>query len=386
MMQIDVLTFVATVLAYLRTLNKEPIPQHNSLLTGQMYYDEVMNTDNPSRFLTVTRMDRPTFVTFVRFLREHRDLSNSMFICSGQKLMIFLHTLTNFSNRQTAERFQHSGSTISTTIHQVVESILKCRSLIFQPVKANCPIPVQISQNPKFFPFFKDCMGALDGSHIPAVVSLEEQGVFRNRKKFISQNLLAVSNFDMTFSYALAGWEGSAHDGRVFEDAKMKGLPLIIGRYYLGDAGYALSKYCLTPYRGKRYHLKEWARGNDRPRTKEELFNLRHSSLRNVIERIFGVIKKRFPILVVMKSFDFPFQCDIVICALLVHNFILMNQLYEDEFDDVDIPADNQNEYDDDGVDENNIYVNAALNQWRDGIATEMWDAYQIILQERGIL
>ena len=87
-----------------------------------------------------------------------------------------------------------------------------------------------------------------------------------------------------------------------------------------------------------------------------------------------------------MKSFDFPFQCDIVICALLVHNFIRMNQLYEDEFDDVDIPADNQNEYDDDGVDENNIYVNAALNQWRDGIATEMWDAYQIILQERGIL
>ena len=139
--------------------------------------------------------------------------------------------------------------------------------------------------------------------------------------------------------------------------------------------------------RGKRCHLKEWARGNDRPRTKEELFNLRHSSLRNVIERIFGVIKKRFPILVVMKSFDFPFQCDIVICALLVHNFVRMNQLYEDEFDNVDVPADNQNEDDDtDGVDENNIYVNAALNQWRDGIATEMWDAYQILLQERGIL
>jgi hypothetical protein len=98
-------------------------------------------------------------------------------------------------------------------------------------------------------------------SHIPAVVPLEEQGVFRNRKKFISQNLLSVSNFDMTFAYALAGWEGSAHDGRVFEDAKTKGLPLFIGKYYLGDAGYALSKYCLTPYRGKRYHLKEWSRG-----------------------------------------------------------------------------------------------------------------------------
>jgi hypothetical protein len=294
-MRLDILTLVATVLAYFRKKNIEPIPQHDSLLNGQMYYDELMNTDNPSRFLTVSRMDKITFITFLAFLREHGDLRNFRSICAGQKLMIFLHTLSNFSNRQTAERFQHSGSTVSIIIHQVANSILKCRSLIFQPAQANSPIPVQISQNPKFFPFFKDCVGALDGSHIPAFVLLEEQGVFRNRKKFISQNLLAVSNFDMTFAYALAGWEGSAHDGRVFEDAKTKGLPLLIGKYYLGDAGYPLSRYCLTPYRGKRYHLKEWSRGNDRPRNKEELFNLRHSSLRNVLERIFGVIKKNFP-------------------------------------------------------------------------------------------
>ena len=86
-----------------------------------------------------------------------------------------------------------------------------------------------------------------------------------------------------------------------------------------------------------------------------------------------------------MKSFDFPFQCDVVVCTLLVHNFIRMNQLYEDEFDIVDVDAVDHNE-DDDGVDENNVHVNAALNQWRDAIATEMWDAYQIVLQERGLL
>ncbi len=46
-----------------------------------------------------------------------------------------------------------------------------------------------------------------------------------------------------------------------------------------------LQRYCLTPYRGVRYHLKEWGRANERPQNKEELFNLRHSSRRNVIER-----------------------------------------------------------------------------------------------------
>ena len=82
----------------------------------------------------------------------------------------------------------------------------------------------------------------------------------------------------------------------------------------MGDAGYALSWKVLTPYRGVRYHLREWALGNRRPQNAKELFNLRHSSLRNAIERIFGVIKKRFPILVEMSPYTFPFQTDLVLC------------------------------------------------------------------------
>ncbi|TDL14016.1 hypothetical protein BD410DRAFT_697498, partial [Rickenella mellea] len=30
----------------------------------------------------------------------------------------------------------------------------------------NSPTPSEIELNPKLFPFFKDCIGALDGSHI----------------------------------------------------------------------------------------------------------------------------------------------------------------------------------------------------------------------------
>jgi len=48
-------------------------------------------------------------------------------------------------------------------------------------------------------------------------------------------------------------------------------------------------------YRGVRYHLKEYARRG--PQNPRKLFNRRHSCLRNVIERTFGVLKKRFPII-----------------------------------------------------------------------------------------
>ena len=39
--------------------------------------------------------------------------------------------------------------------------------------------------------------------------------------------------------------------------------------------------------------------------TKEELFNLRHAQLRSVIERVFGVLKKRFQILQVAPQYEY---------------------------------------------------------------------------------
>ena len=47
----------------------------------------------------------------------------------------------------------------------------------------------------------------------------EIQGRFRSRKDGTTQNVLAAINFDLKFTYVLAGWEGSAHNSRVLNDA-----------------------------------------------------------------------------------------------------------------------------------------------------------------------
>lgn len=63
--------------------------------------------------------------------------------------------------------------------------------------------------------------------------------------------MLAVCDFDMKFTYGLAGWEGSTHDGRVLGDAiETKGFQIPIGKYCLGDAGYSNSDHLLVPYKG----------------------------------------------------------------------------------------------------------------------------------------
>ena len=128
----------------------------------------------------------------------------------------------------------------------------------------------------------------------------------------------------MLFTFVLAGWEGSAHDGKVLDDAVEKGLKVPFGKFWLGDAGYALTRWCLTPYRGVRYHLKEWEKGNAKPQNYKELFNLRHSSLRNVVERTYGVLKNRFPILKNMTAYPFDIQVEMVISCMILHNFIIM--------------------------------------------------------------
>lgn len=95
---------------------------------------------------------------------------------------------------------------------------------------------------------------------------------------------------------------------------------MFTGKYYLCDAAYTNTSGFMTPYRGTRYWLADFRR--QRALTKEEKFNHAHAQLRNVIERAYGVLKARFPILKQMAPFAFPIQRDIVIACFAIHNFI----------------------------------------------------------------
>jgi hypothetical protein len=101
-------------------------------------------------------------------------------------------------------------------------------------------------------------LGALDGTHIHASVPASDRARYRNRKGDISQNVLAACTFDMRFCYVLSGWEGSAADSHIFEDAHQVNFRIPAGKYYLGDAGFPNCDECLVPYRGAHYHLREW--------------------------------------------------------------------------------------------------------------------------------
>jgi hypothetical protein len=249
-----------------------------------------------------------------------------------------------------AEIWQYSTDTISSIIREVVALFVAHQNLFFFPPTADELV----------FENFPDAIGAMDGTHIQ-LIRRGPVGPYRDYHGNISQNVLACVNADMTFSYVLAGWEGSAHDARV-----------------LNDAGYALRPWCLTPYRGVRYHLKEFGGPGRRPRNAKEYFNLKHSSARNVIERSFGVLKKRFPILNHIECFDSDFQTDIILCCFMIHNFIRKFDVTDDanwlEFGpDYQPPLPLLQHFD---------YIEPdGEGSFRDEIAARLWDNYRASLE-----
>jgi hypothetical protein len=62
-------------------------------------------------------------------------------------------------------------------------------------------------------------VGAIDGTHVLARVPAKHRAAFLGRKNTTTQNVLAVVDFDLRFTYVLAGWEGSAHDALILANA-----------------------------------------------------------------------------------------------------------------------------------------------------------------------
>ncbi|XP_055961841.1 protein ALP1-like [Mercurialis annua] len=279
----------------------DKIPCRTSMLSGKEYILEVL-VGNPTRCYEGFRMKPHVFKN----------------LCNRLKMMNLLHDAKDVS----VEEGVAMG--LSILCHGT-RALATLGVDLIKPMNRG-DIQPEIESNPKWFSYFQKCIGAIDGSHIAAWAPASKQKTFRGRKAtLVTQNIMAVCSHDMMFTFVYAGWEGTANDSRVFIDAltrQTNGFPFPTNdNYYVVDAGYPNIPGFLAPYRGEKYHLNDF-RGHGRIRKKYELFNYRHSSLRNIIERAFGVLKARFPILKSIPSYPLRRQKLIPIACCTLHNFI----------------------------------------------------------------
>lgn len=107
-----------------------------------------------------------------------------------------------------------------------------------------------------------------------------------NRKGLCSFNIQATCDAAEMITSIDCSWAGSVHDSRIWRNSNVRESMLenAVGALLLGDEGYGITPWVLTPYRNPC----------DR---KEVNYNIVHKMERVVIERCFGQLKQRFPIL-----------------------------------------------------------------------------------------
>ncbi|CAH9117738.1 unnamed protein product [Cuscuta epithymum] len=155
---------------------------------------------------------------------------------------------------------------------------------------------------------------------------------------------------------------------------------VLLGKCFLVDCGFANRRQFLAPFRGVRYHLQDFGGDGRHPGNERELFNLRHASLRNVVERIFGIFKSRFAIFKSAPPFPFKTQAELVLACAGVHNY-LRKECRADEFP-VDSDDDEEDSTDPSLLEEVEEEMDTFqsqdeqrqhANQWRNDIAQNMW-------------
>ncbi|XP_059301778.1 uncharacterized protein LOC132053679 [Lycium ferocissimum] len=322
-------------------LCKEPC--RTSMRSGNEFIQEILR-GNETRCYENFRMKKAVFIDLSNDLTIKYGLKPTRGMSIHEMLGIFLMTCAHgVGNRMIQDIFQHSGETIHRHFHSVLKAVCKLARDIIQPhpnYNDGCDAHKPCKQ--RYLPFFKDCIGAIDGTHVKARLPQGQEIPYIRRKGYPTQNILAVVDFNMCFTFAWAGWEGAAHDSRIFAEALRRqelNFPHPRGnKYYLVDAGYSHMNGYMAPYKENnvRYHLAEFHRGATRqlrkPRGHIEKFNYLHSSSRNVVERTFAVWKARWSILRDIPYYQIDTQRNIVLATMAIHNYIRKKCNVDDAF------------------------------------------------------
>ncbi|KAK2971211.1 LOW QUALITY PROTEIN: hypothetical protein RJ640_029889, partial [Escallonia rubra] len=156
------------------------------------------------------------FGRLVQILRGTGRLTDNAYSCVEEQAVKSLYILAQNERNQSIGFFFHWSTEI--TSRHFHKAIISLEDKFF--IKPDgTQVPPEIRYNNRFFPYFKDCLGVIDGTHFRVKVPKNEVSMYRRRKDFSSQNILDACTFYLKFTYVLHGWKGSAVDSRILDNA-----------------------------------------------------------------------------------------------------------------------------------------------------------------------
>ncbi|PHT89049.1 hypothetical protein T459_04162 [Capsicum annuum] len=177
-------------------------PCKNSLHTGFYFIKEVLE-GHDRRCYEMFRMEKHIFFELRKTLKEQYGLKATRNMTIEDMIAMFLMVVGHgVGNRMIQERFQHSGETVSRHFHHVLYACLKLTMDIIKPKDSTVyDIHPKLKEDKRYWPYFKNCIGAINGTHISCIVPSKDQIKYIGRKGFTSQNVIAVCDWDMCFTF-----------------------------------------------------------------------------------------------------------------------------------------------------------------------------------------
>ncbi|WVZ57280.1 hypothetical protein U9M48_007685 [Paspalum notatum var. saurae] len=254
-------------------------------------------------------MSRPVFYKLYAQLRYRGLLVDTLHVSVEEQVAIFLKIVGQYHTHfSVVIALWRSGWTVSKYFNAVLRAIVKLApELIY--VRSTSTHP-KITNSPNmFYPYFEGCIEALDGTHVKACVTAKSMDRFRGRKSYPTQNVLAVVDFDLHFTYVVSGWEDLL---MILLCCKMSFLVLMGSK--------SLKMLGMPPGQAYYHHIVREHRTRN---VQKSFFNHRHSQLRITVERAFGALKNCFKILSNKPFVPLKSQAKVVIACCALHNWIL---------------------------------------------------------------
>ena len=178
----------------------------------------------------------------------------------------------------------------------------------------------------------------VDQSTVSRVVKAVSISIAEKRRQFIkfpqsdreimdameSFHATANCSADMLITNIVAHWPASTHDARIFAESRIKNM---FGDGHckgilVGDAGYPCLPFLMTSVA--------------RPLTQNQRrYNRAHILTRNVIERVFGVLKRRFSCLYFGLRLKMETSLCVIITCCVLHTIAIMHR-EADDFQNID--------------------------------------------------
>ncbi|XP_028034310.1 putative nuclease HARBI1 [Bombyx mandarina] len=182
---------------------------------------------------------------------------------------------------------------------------------------------------------FPVVLGCIDGTHVALVRPAEHEERFFNRKHYHSRNVQIICDSDLNILNVDATFGGATHDAFVWRNSELNMHIQDLHHngenvWFLGDSGYPLRSWLLTPI------------VNALPRSMEEYYTNLHCRTRNTVERCIGVLKARWRCLLAHRvlHYDHHMVAKIINACCVLHNMANRYGLPAPQLPDEDVVRD----------------------------------------------